>query len=150
MSIDKNDHWFLSLPLFCPELHLLICLDWSNLAFLKWNQIGHGVWSYLSMVFFKVEEFYCENLHLFSSKKFTSSFLCLVFSISYFFFSIFHFRVMPLVILCVLLDSLRSIGISSSLNAYNNSVLNASGLASFFTEKLFITALMLWNIGLTM
>lgn len=86
--IDKNDHWFLSLTLF---------LSWITLIYLyilnqSWiPQIKPNWWwfRFLSMVFFKFEELYCENLHIYSSRKFTYSFHCLVFSISS--YGLFHF-----------------------------------------------------------
>lgn len=92
--IDKNDNWYLSLTLFLYRIMriYLYILNQSCIPQMKsswwWCMI-------VSMVFFKFEELYCGNLHIYSSRKFTYSFHCLVFLFLVMVFSIFHFRVMP-------------------------------------------------------
>lgn len=62
------------------ELHWLICKCWTNLAYLRWNQLGQGIWSAWCVFEFDLQEFYLEFMHLCSWRKLHSSFLFLWFS----------------------------------------------------------------------
>jgi hypothetical protein len=38
--------WFCLWFCFCAEFNLLICIYWTILASMEWNQLDRGVWSF--------------------------------------------------------------------------------------------------------
>jgi hypothetical protein len=70
--------WFCLWFCLCTVLHLLICVLWTILTFLKWSHLNHGIWSFLCVVQLGLQVFYWGLLHLCSSRELTYSFLITV------------------------------------------------------------------------
>jgi hypothetical protein len=66
-SIERT-MWFLSLLLFICCIMFMDYVSQTILAYLEWNQLGHGVWTFWHVVEFCLPVFCWESLHLCSLK----------------------------------------------------------------------------------
>jgi hypothetical protein len=58
--------WFLAFILFMCLLHLLICVFWTNLESLEWNQgVYHCIWSFYNVLLNSVCKYFIENFYVY-------------------------------------------------------------------------------------